>query len=135
MFSNCPWRSSLQRRIIGNDIGFSTIPAVGARLLTSCLLVSLVFSRKKMFNVSFPMLKTYHHALFNIPKRKPSNLCADGFLFLLKPLRTPRKFGRTLLFCCIWAIFSRPMSSCFRGHFSITGFYPKYKISSGLVLM
>ena len=50
---------SLQRMIIGNDMGFSIVPAVGARLLTSYLLVSLVFLMEKMFDVSFHMLKTY----------------------------------------------------------------------------
>ena len=123
MFSSHPWRSSLQRRIIGNDIGFSTIPAVGAGLLTSCLLVSLVFSRKKMFNVSFHMLKTYCHALFNILQKEAFKHMFGWLLIFVEPLRTPRKFGRTLLFCCIWSISSRPMSSRFRGHFSSTNIF------------
>ena len=121
MFSSHPWRSSLQRRIIGNDIGFSTIPAVGAGLLTSCLLVSLVFSRKKMFDVSFHT--TYCHALFNILQKEAFEHLFRWLLIFVKPLRTPRKFGRTLLFCRIWSIPSRPMSSWFRGHFSSSNIF------------
>ena len=76
-----------------------------------------------MFNVSFYLLKPYCHASFKSPQKKPSSICLNGFLFLVKPMRTPRKFGSTLLFCCIWAISSRPMSSWFRGHFSSTNIF------------
>ena len=97
MFSSHPWRSFLRRRIIGDDIGFSAIPGVGAGLLTSCLLVSLVFSRKKMFDVSFHMLKTYRHALLNIPQKEAFEHLFRWLLILVKLLRTPRRYGRTLL--------------------------------------
>ena len=51
-----------------------------------------------MFDVSFHMLKTYCHALFNVPQKEAYKHLFGWLLDVVKPLRTLRKFGRTLLF-------------------------------------
>ena len=76
-----------------------------------------------MFDVSFHILKTYRHALFNVPQKEAYEYLFRWLLDVVKPLRTLRKFGKTLLFCHIWAIPSRPMSSQFRGHFGSTNIF------------
>ena len=107
-------------RIIGDGMGFSTVPAAGAGVLTSYLHVSLVPFIKKVFDMSSHMLGSYCHALFNDPQKELYEQLFRWLHDLVKPLRSLTKFGRSLFLCCIWAMSSRPMSSQSGGHFCST---------------
>ena len=51
-----------------------------------------------MFDVSFHMLKTYCHALFNVPQKEAYEHLFTWLLEVVKPSRTLRKFGRTIAY-------------------------------------
>ena len=71
----------------------------------------------------FHVLGSYRHGLFNAPQKEVYKHLFGCLLDLVKPLSSLKKFGRSLPFCHILAMSSRPMSSQFGGHFCSTYIY------------
>ena len=57
-------------------VGFFILPAAGYVSLTLFLYVSQVcFLKKTVSKMCLSKIAQYHHALLNIPQKKPKNIC------------------------------------------------------------
>ena len=71
----------LQRKLIDDMVGFSTIPAAVEGILTHLLYVSLVYSQMKTVpNICLFKIGQYHLALLNSPQKEAYKHLLGGVL-------------------------------------------------------
>ena len=100
----------LQRRLIDDVVGFSTIPAAGDGTMTHLLYVSLVPSQMEaVFKTCLFEIGQYHLALLNSPQEEAYKHLFRG-LSLFRPKKKPRESYWPII---LWASISRPISSPF----------------------